>query len=66
MEILHYLVQALSFFIVLVVLNAVWENIKSYGAERKYGHCLLFLAGTVLVLAALAALSDATSRFLQN
>ena len=66
MEILHYLVQAFSFFIVLIVLNAVWENVKSYGAERKYGYCLLYLAGAVLVLAALVALTDTTSRFVQN
>lgn len=64
MEILHYLVQALSFFIVLIVFNIVWENVKSYGAERKYGYCLLYLTGAVLILAALVALTDATNRFL--
>lgn len=66
MEIFYYLVQALSFFIVLIVLNAVWENVKSYGSERRYGYCLLYLAGAVLVLAALVALTDTTNQFLQN
>lgn len=65
MQIIHYLVQAACFFFALLTLNIVWENVKGYGAEKKYGYCLLYLAGGAAVFALMVALTNLSSRLIQ-